>query len=77
MGFEQSEVEKLGEEKIETGKNLIERLNLLSHVQGVGKIQKKISAEITTLQNVRKFYTFEIYKFHYYITFYRQYYQKG
>lgn len=77
MGFEQSEVEKLGEEKIETGKNLIERLNLLTHVQGVGKIQKKISAEITTLQNVRKRYNFERCKFYHCITFYRLFYQNG
>ncbi|XP_055305654.1 UPF0415 protein C7orf25 homolog isoform X2 [Sitodiplosis mosellana] len=51
MGFDQSEVEKLGEEKIDTGKKLIERLNLLTHIQGVGKVQKKISAEISTLKN--------------------------
>lgn len=53
MGFDQSEVEKLGEDKIDTGKKLIERLNLFTHIQGVGKVQKKISAEILTLQNVR------------------------
>lgn len=53
MCFDQSEVDKLGEEKIKTGKQLIERLNLLTHIQGVGKIQKKILAEISTLQNVR------------------------
>lgn len=53
MGLDQSEVEKLGQDKIDTGKNLIERLNFLTHIQGVGKVQKKISAEISTLQNVR------------------------
>lgn len=53
VDVDQSEVETLGEEKIATGKQLIERLNLLTHIQGVGKIQKKIAAEISTLQNVR------------------------
>lgn len=56
MGYDQSEVEKLGEEKIYTGNQLIERLNLLTHIQGVGKVQKKIYAEISTLQNVRQRY---------------------
>lgn len=46
------EIERQGQEKIKIGKELIQHLNLLSHIQGVTKIQKKVSAEISSLQNV-------------------------
>lgn len=46
------EVGRQGQEKIKIGKELIQHLNLLRNIPGVTKIQKKISAEIASLQNV-------------------------
>lgn len=52
MEISQKEIDKLGEEKIKIGKDLIQKLNNSKHIQGVGKVKKKLSAEVSTLQNV-------------------------
>ncbi|XP_031632321.1 UPF0415 protein C7orf25 homolog [Contarinia nasturtii] len=51
MELDQVEIDKLGEKKICVGIDLIQQLNCLDHIQGIGKIRKKISTEISTLQN--------------------------
>lgn len=48
----QGDLKKLGEEKVEIGKDLIERLSLFKNISGINKIRKKISTEIGSLQNV-------------------------
>lgn len=47
-------IDQLGEEKIRIGNDLIEQLNQFKNIQGIVKIQKKISAEVSILRHVRK-----------------------
>lgn len=53
MDIGEAGIEKLGQEKILIGKELISRLDQLIKIPGVAKIQKKISAEVSSLLNVR------------------------
>lgn len=54
MEISEKSIEKLAEEKIKIGNNLISYLSELKHIPGVNKIQNKISAEILSLQRVRR-----------------------
>lgn len=47
------DVYALGEEKIATGKELLAKLDTFKRIDGVAKIQRKISSEIASLQKVR------------------------
>lgn len=48
------DVYALGEEKIATGKELLAKLDTFKRIDGVAKIQRKISSEIASLQKVGK-----------------------
>lgn len=48
-----NELVRLGEEKIQVGRELIKRLNAFINVTGINRIQRKISNEISSLQAVR------------------------
>lgn len=49
---EEIDVYALGEEKIATGKELLAKLDTFKRIDGVAKIQRKISSEISSLQKV-------------------------
>lgn len=46
------DVYALGTEKIVFGERLLQKLNDYKHIEGVAKIQRKISSEISSLQKV-------------------------
>lgn len=48
----EEELGKLGDEKIALGNRLIEALDNLDHIDGVGKVKRKIISEISSLQKV-------------------------
>lgn len=52
MDVKRKELKKLGEDKIKLGKELIERLNVFKEIPGIIRIQRKISTEVSSLQNV-------------------------
>lgn len=52
MDIDEEELKSLCDEKIAIGKTLNEKLNVYKNVPGVLKIQKKITAEMSSLQNV-------------------------
>lgn len=54
MELSETELENLGREKIETGRNLYEKLNSLNKIFGVTKIQRKILSELSSLQKVNQ-----------------------
>lgn len=54
MAISEKSIEKLVEEKIKIGNNLISYLSELKQIPGINKIQNKISAEILSLQRVRR-----------------------
>lgn len=51
---EDIDVYALGEEKIATGKELLAKLDTFKRIDGVAKIQRKISSEISSLQKVNE-----------------------
>lgn len=61
MEKNENEIEKLAEEKMKTGLDLIQQLSSLQNIEGVKRIQKKILAEVSTLRRVR-LYELEFHK---------------
>lgn len=49
---DESKLYELGAEKIANGKKLMEQLHEMKHIDGVAKIQRKISSEIASLEKV-------------------------
>lgn len=56
---EEIDVYALGEEKIATGKELLAKLDAFKRIDGVAKIQRKISSEISSLQKVGNWLSIE------------------
>lgn len=57
---EEIDVYALGEEKIATGNELLAKLETFKRIDGVAKIQRKISSEISSLQKVRDLQTAKV-----------------
>lgn len=55
MDNEKEVLIQLGEQKINVGRKLIERLNVSKNIPGISRIQRKIKTEILSLQNVMEF----------------------
>lgn len=53
-GENEAEIYLLGNEKIAAGNELLQKLDDFKHIDGVAKIKRKISSEISSLEKVIK-----------------------